>query len=114
MTPLVAPVGTVALSWVAETNVVAAAVPWNFAFELLLKPTPVIVTEVVGVPLDGVEPVMDSVTVYEVALVTVPPAEVSEIVAVVAPLGTFAEICEADTMVCAALRAPNLTVVTAS
>jgi hypothetical protein len=45
--PSVAVGGTVAVSFVAETNVTAlAATPLNFTVELLVKPTPVSVTTV--------------------------------------------------------------------
>jgi hypothetical protein len=52
--PLVAFDGTVAFSCVDDTNVTAlAATPLNFTLELLVNPTPVIVTTVPAGPLTG-------------------------------------------------------------
>jgi hypothetical protein len=91
--PVVAPVGTVACSSVEETNVVwEDAFPLNFTADLLLKPMPLIVTTVPIGPLVGVKLVIDSVGVKELVLVPDPCALVTEIVPVVAPLGTTAVI----------------------
>jgi hypothetical protein len=110
--PVVAVEGTVALSWVDETWVtLEAAVPLNFTVELLLNPTPVIVTTVPVGPLLGLKPVTDRVTVKFEALVPVPAGVVTEILAVTAPFGTTALIWVPDTNVTEAeATVPNLTV----
>jgi hypothetical protein len=81
---------------VAEVTVkVAALVPLNFTALAPVKFAPVIVTLVPIGPLVGVKLVIDgagAVTVNEVALVAVPPAVVTLIVPVVAPLGAVAVI----------------------
>jgi hypothetical protein len=91
--PVVAVEGTVAFSWVDETWVtLVAAVPLNFTVELLLNPTPLIVTTVPVGPLLGLKPVIDRVTVKFEALVPVPAGLVTEILPVTAPFGTTALI----------------------
>ena len=98
--PVVAAEGTVAFSWVAETwTTVDATVPLNFTVELLLKPTPFIVTTVQVGPLPGPKPVIDSVIVKFVALVPVPAGVVTEILPITAPFGTTALIWVPDTNV---------------
>jgi hypothetical protein len=88
-----------------------AAAPLNFTVELLLKPTPLIVTTVPVGPLAGAKPVIDSVTVKFEALVPVPAGVVTEILPVTAPLGTVALIWMPDTNVTVAEAfVPNLTV----
>jgi hypothetical protein len=74
---------------------VVALVPWNLTEVAPVRFVPVIVTEVptgppVGEKLVIVGPV--AVTVKLEALVAVPPGVVTEIVPVVAPLGTVAVI----------------------
>ncbi|MEY2515190.1 MAG: hypothetical protein QOJ89_2548 [bacterium] len=60
-TPLVAVDGTVARSCVADTNVLAvAAMPLSCTLELLVNPTPLIVTTVPYGPLAGLTAVIDS------------------------------------------------------
>ena len=110
--PVVAAEGTVAFSWVAEIwTTVDATVPLNFTVELLLKPTPFIVTTVPVGPLAGPKPVIDSVTVKFVGLVPVPAGVVTEILPVTAPFGTTALIWVPDTNVTVGEAfAPNLTV----
>jgi hypothetical protein len=108
--PLVAADGTVAFSCVAETKVTAlAGVPLNFTVEVLVNPTPVIVTTVPDGPLAGEMPVIDSVGVKLVELVPVPAAVVTLIAPTVAPLGTVALICVADKTLNTAARLPNFT-----
>jgi hypothetical protein len=98
--PSVAVGGTVAVSFVAETNVTAlAATPLNFTLELLVNPTPVSVTTVPRGPLVGAMAVIDSVGVKLAALVAVPAAVGTEIFPATAPSGTVALICVADTTV---------------
>ena len=110
---VVAPVGTVALSSVAETNVTLdELMPWNLTVELEVKPTPLIVTTVPAGPLAGVNDVIDRVGVNCVLLVAVPCPSVTEIVAGTAPLGTTAFSSVPDTSVTdGELRDPNLTVI---
>ena len=110
--PVVAPAGTVALSCVAETWViVVAAVAFNFTVEVLLYPTPLIVTTVPAGPPPGLKLVIDRLGVKFVALVPVPAGVVTLIVPGTAPLGTVALSCEVDTNVIdGAARAPNFTV----
>jgi hypothetical protein len=110
--PVVAVEGTVAFSSVDEMWVtLEATVPLNFTVELLLNPTPVIVTTVPVGPLVGLKPVIDSVTVKFEALVAVPAGVVTEILAVTAPFGTTALIWVPETNVTEAeATVPNLTV----
>jgi hypothetical protein len=95
--PLVAPGGTVAVICVSELTVkLVALVPLNFTAVAPVNALPVIVTLAPTPPLVGEKLVMDgagAVTVKELALVAVPPAVVTLIVPVVAPLGTVAVIC---------------------
>jgi hypothetical protein len=89
--------------------------PLNFTVELLLKPTPLIVTTVPVGPVAGLKPVIDSVTVKFEALVPVPAGVVTEIFAVTAPFGTIALIWVPDTNVTEpAGFVPNLTVAPAT
>src|SRR5262249_58073095 len=57
---------------------------------ILLNPTAVIVTVVPQSPLDGVKPVIETVTVKLDALRVVPPGPVRPILPDVTPLGTTA------------------------
>lgn len=96
--PVVAPVGTVAITWVALLTVNDAAVPLNFTEVAPVKPVPVTVTCVPAVPLVGEndEIVGAAATVDTVklaVLVPVPPAFVTEIGPLVAPVGTVAVTC---------------------
>lgn len=61
------------------------------------KPIPEIVTAVPAGPHVGVKPVTDSVTVKADALVTVSPDAVTAMAPLVAPAGTVARSCVADT-----------------
>ena len=108
--PVVAVAGTVGRSCVALTNVTAlAATPLNFTLELLVNPTPLIVTTVPYGPLLGPIPVIESVGVNEDALVRFPAAVVTEIFPATAPCGTVAVICVAETTLNDAARLPNFT-----
>jgi len=96
--PVDAPLGTVARTCVAETGVEAAVTPLNFTAIGLLKFVPLIVTVVPTGPWFGENELIDgaatvAVTPKLVALVPVPPAVVTAIGPVVAPLGTVAVIC---------------------
>src|SRR5690349_11263325 len=98
MGPVVAPAGTVALSCVAETCVIAvAAVALNFTVDVLLKPTPLIVTTVPAGPPPGLKLVIDRLGVKFVALVPVPATVVTAILPGTAPFGTTALSCVPDT-----------------
>ena len=67
-----------------------ALVPLNFTVDVLLKPTPSIVTTVPVGPLPGPKAVIESVGVKLNALVPVPAGVVTEILPGIAPLGTTA------------------------
>jgi hypothetical protein len=111
--PVVAVAGTVAFSWVEETTVVAAAVPWNLAVELELKPIPLIVTTVPPGPLEGLKPVIARVGVKFAALEALPALSDTEMLpAAASPLGTTARSWVVDTKLTAGdLSVPNLTVI---
>jgi hypothetical protein len=113
--PVVAPLGTVAVIFVSETNVKAALTPWKVTLLVPVKPEPVIVTGVPTRPLVGVnEEIFGAgvwaVTVKLVLLVPVPPlVVVTAIGPVVAPLGTVALIVVSETKVKAALTPLKVT-----
>src|SRR2546427_1297722 len=88
--PVVAPVGTVAVICVAELTVNVAVVPLNFTAVAPVNAVPVIVTLAPIAPLVGEKLVMEGggMTVKGLALGPVPPAGVTLMVPVVAPLGT--------------------------
>ena len=88
--PVVAPVGTVAVTCVSEFRVKVAETPLNVTLVAPVKLVPVIVTEVPTGPLVGVKLVMAGVTVNVPELDAVPPAVVMPIRPVLAPLGTVA------------------------
>jgi hypothetical protein len=93
--PVVAPLGTVAVIWVEELTVKEVAlVPLNFTAVAPVKPVPVIVTLAPIPPLVGEKLVTvgTGTTVKLELLVPVPPAVVTLIVPVIAPLGTVAVI----------------------
>ena len=101
--PVVAPAGTAAVIWVADTTVKAG---WLVLLKVTavapVKFVPLMVTLVPTGPLVGVKPVMvgaGRVTVKLAVLVAVPTAVVTAIGPVVAPAGTAAVICVADTTV---------------
>ncbi len=115
--PVVAPDGTVAVICVSELTVkLDALVPLKFTAVAPVNAAPVMVTLVPIAPLVGekleIEGAVVVVTVNELALVAVPPAVVTLIVPVVAPLGTVAVICvEEFTVKVVALVPLNLTAV---
>ncbi len=95
MRPVVAPEGTVAVSWVVLTGVNVAEVPLSVTLVTPLKPLPFTVTSVptapeVGLKLVTVGAVDDDVTVKLPVLVPVPEAVVTVMRPVVAPEGTVA------------------------
>jgi len=92
--PVVAPAGTVAVICVAELTVNVALVPLNFTAVAPVYAVPVTVTLAPTAPLLGEKLVIEGggITVKELALVPVPPAVVTLMVPVVAPLGTVAVI----------------------
>jgi len=92
--PVVAPAGTVAVICVAELTVNVAVVPLNFTAVAPVYAVPVTVTLAPTAPLLGEKLVIEGggITVKELALVPVPPAVVTLMVPVVAPLGTVAVI----------------------
>ena len=92
--PVVAPLGTVAVTLPSFTKTNAAEVPLNRTPLTAVKWFPLIVTEVPATPLEGEKPLMVGallpVTVKLDELVAVPPGVVTVILPVVAPLGTVA------------------------
>jgi hypothetical protein len=114
--PVVAPVGTVAVSLVDDTMVKAADVPANFTDVAPEKFVPVIVTSVPTGPLFGENPEIVAlaplvVTVNAVSLQSVPSGVVTEILPVVAPEGTMATILVFHLTVNSAETPANLTAV---
>ena len=91
--PVVAPVGTTAVSWMSETTVnVVAFVPLKATDVAPVKPAPFTVTVVPTLPLVGVNELIEGAvkTLKLPALVPVPTGLVTLIVPVVAPAGTTA------------------------
>jgi hypothetical protein len=90
--PVVAPVGTVAVIFVAESTVKFAETPWNVTLVAPVKFVPVIVTDVPTGPEVGEKEVTiglaEAVTVKLWELVAVPSGVVTLIGPVVAPEGT--------------------------
>jgi len=76
--PVVAPPGTVAVIWVAESTVKPAAAPWKVTSVAPVKFTPVIVTLTPTCPLGGVKELMagagTTVTVVVPSVTKVPAA----------------------------------------
>jgi hypothetical protein len=112
--PLVAPAGTVAVTCESLTTENDAAVPLNFTKLAPVKLAPVTVTDVPAAPLAGEndEIVGAAATVDTVklaVLVPVPPALVTEIGPVVAPVGTVAVTCVSLLMVNVAAVPLNFT-----
>jgi hypothetical protein len=81
---------TVARIWVAESDLITAAVPAMLTDEALFRFDPLMVTCVPGGPLVGVKPLMAGVdvTVKETLLVAVPLGVVTFNVPLVVPFGT--------------------------
>jgi hypothetical protein len=92
--PVVAPVGTVTVNWVAELMAYGAGVPLISTAVAPAKPDPVITTWVPTGPVVGVKDEIVGATatptVNAVALVAVPPGVVTLIMPVEAPGGTVA------------------------
>lgn len=96
--PVVAPVGTAVVIWVALVTVKVAEVLLNFTAVAPVKLVPVMVTGVLTGPAVGAKPEIVggvTVTVKLEADVAVPPGVVTEIVPLVAPVGTVVVICVA-------------------
>src|SRR5439155_364172 len=115
MSPVVAPLGTVAWMAVGEvTEKLTALVPLNVTAVVPVKAVPLIVTVLPTAPLVGVKLVSvgAGITVKAVALVAVPPGVVTLIWPLVAPLGTVAAIeVEEVTVKLTALVPLNVTAV---
>ena len=93
--PVVAPLGTIARTWVSESSVKKAAVPVKATPVVPVKWLPLIVTVVPTGPLVGLKELIvggPTVTVKALLLPPVPAAVVTLIGPVVAPLGTVAWI----------------------
>jgi hypothetical protein len=113
--PVVAPAGTVAVIWALESTVNDVAVtPLNLTALAPVRLVPVITTVAPTAPLAGRKEatVGAATTVKLEALVAVPPGVVTEIVPVVAPAGTVAVTCVAESTVNDVAATPlNLTAV---
>jgi len=113
--PVVAPVGTVAITRVVEALVTVPCTPLNKTVLLAIvepKFDPLIVTDVPTMPLPGLKLVIagGTVTVKLAVLVAVCPFVVTVILPVVAPLGTFATNCVEFAELTVAAVPLNLTV----
>jgi hypothetical protein len=99
--PLVAPTGTAVTIWLLADDDTVAAVPLNFTDTGSARLVPEIVTVLLTTPTEGDIPVIVGVvgvtgvvlTVKDEDDVAVPPAVVTVMVPVVAPLGTEVSIC---------------------
>ena len=98
MAPLVAPVGTVAVIWLAESTTYVALLPLKVTELAPVKLVPVIVTEAPTAPLVGEKLVIvgPRITVNVAALVAVPAGVVTAMAPLVAPAGTLAVIWLAE------------------
>jgi hypothetical protein len=121
--PVVAPVGTVAVIWVALFTTTPVADVWlNFTVAPAAKPVPVITTDVPTTPLVGLKPV--TVTghavpgvsnPFKVSVCVVGAVSVTAIwAAPVAVAGTTAEICVVESVVNTAVRPSIVTAETVS
>jgi hypothetical protein len=110
--PVRQPQGAVTCNSVEDTWVTPANLtPPKSTVEVLLKPTPVIVTTVPAGPPDGLSPVIDRVGVKLVELVPVPARVVTAILPAAAPFGTTAFSWVPDTNVTnGETNGPNFTV----
>jgi hypothetical protein len=92
--PVVAPTGTVAVTWLSLLTVKVAVAPLKSTPVAPVKPLPETVTLVPTGPLDGLNPLITggTVTVKLLPLVPVPFALVTSIGPLVAPTGTVAVI----------------------
>jgi sugar phosphate permease len=90
--PVMAPVGTVVVTWVSDLTVkVVAATPPKVTFVVWVNPVLVIVTTVPTLPVDGEKLVIVGVTLNALELVMEPPEVVTVIFPVLQALGTVAE-----------------------
>lgn len=108
--PVVAPPGTVAVICVGLTTLKDAGVPLNVTELAPSKAEPVRVTEVPTGPEAGRIPEMvgAGMRVKLAGLAALPPGVVTEMVPVVAPTGTVAVICVAETTLKLALECRRL------
>ena len=112
--PVVAPTGTVAVSWVAEFRVKAAAMPSNVTREAPVKPAPRMTTVAPSGPVAGAKLLTTGAapTTNELAEVAVPFQPAMVMGPVVVPAATVADSCVADSTVKReAARPLNLTAV---
>lgn len=98
--PVVAPLGTVAVIWLALFTVNDAAVPLRRRLFAFMKLVPLMTTVAPTCPLVGLNPVMagagrSTVTLKLAAELALPLAVVTEILPVVAPFGTVVMTCVA-------------------
>ena len=110
--PVVALLGTTALTWVADTGVMLVeAVPLNATDETPPNPEPLIVTCVATGPLVGEKELTTTAgAMVNEALVAVPPGVVTLTVPVVVPVGTVVLIWVSEiTLKVAVLLLKNLT-----
>ena len=114
--PVVAPLGTVAVTLPSFTKAKDADVPLNRTLLTPVKWFPLIVTVAPIAPLDGENPLMVGalleLTVKFAALVVVPDVVVSWIFPVVAPEGTVVVTCASDWKLNVAEVPLNLTLLT--
>src|SRR5207253_2247006 len=97
--PAVAPAGTTVVIWVGELTVNVALVPLNLTAVAPMKLSPVMMIELPTVPLAGTEVMLGGCAANGVkfdALVAVPLGVATKIGPVVAPAGTTAVICVAE------------------
>jgi hypothetical protein len=111
--PVIAPVGTVAVTWISELTVkVVAATPPKVTPVVWVNPVPVMVTMVPTWPEDGEKLPMVGVTLNVLELVADPPDVVTVIFPVLAPLGTVALTLLSElTVKVVALTPPKVTFV---
>jgi len=112
ITPSVAPLGTTAVIWIGASTVKLASAPLNWTDVAPERFAPVTTTEVPRPPPAGLnEVIAGEVTLKWLALVKVPPGDVTAIGPVVAPAGTVAVTCVSESTVKLALRPSNDTAV---
>ena len=93
--PVVAPAGTVDITWVFETKLNVADVPLNFTPLTPVRLVPLMVTAVPGAPLDGEKLLIVGMagTTKSLRLTPTPSDVVTRILPVVAPIGAVAVRC---------------------
>lgn len=105
--------GTATTRLVGEELVTLAATPLNFTIfsaGMELKPVPFIVTDDPTLPLDGVNPLTESVPPKSLVLVAMTPLTVTVIFPAVFPDGTTAVMLVAEEFVTEAVTPLNLTI----